>query len=234
MRLMRERFAGGQTPRSRLLNAKGGFLKMSNILKDKRHLIGRRFKRMSEMIGRKFNRLTVIAYTDERTSDCIVWLCQCECGKKTKVNTSNLKGGLVRSCGCLIGQSKRDKAKKIRLSGYKICLKCGIKKPFSEYYKSKSRHDGIGCYCKKCSDIIRKESDLKRIEHIRNFQRGYYRANKEHIRQNWRKYYYSETGTKWLAKHQLTRDSILSEDDLSNELVEAKALQLQLKREMKR
>ena len=32
----------------------------------------------------------------------------------------------------------------------KLCNKCGIKKPLSEFYKAKNTKDGLGCWCKDC------------------------------------------------------------------------------------
>jgi hypothetical protein len=53
-----------------------------------------------DITGQRFGRLTTIERTDKRTSNTIVWLCQCDCGTKTFVNTNNLRSGGVISCGC--------------------------------------------------------------------------------------------------------------------------------------
>lgn len=52
--------------------------------------------------GQKYNRLTVIEQTQERDS-CgrIMWLCKCDCGNLTKVDSSSLRNGNTKSCGCL-------------------------------------------------------------------------------------------------------------------------------------
>ncbi len=34
----------------------------------------------------------------------ILWLCQCDCGKRTIARGSHLKNGNTQSCGCLIGK----------------------------------------------------------------------------------------------------------------------------------
>jgi len=55
-----------------------------------------------DLIGQRFNRLTVIKDTGDRSNDSrIFWLCQCDCGNLTKVRSNNLKSGQVKSCGCL-------------------------------------------------------------------------------------------------------------------------------------
>lgn len=53
------------------------------------------------LIGQKFNRLLVIELADYRIRNYKIWICQCDCGNKTSVNTSNLVGGYIKSCGCL-------------------------------------------------------------------------------------------------------------------------------------
>lgn len=62
-----------------------------------------------DLVGQKFNRLTVLEKTNKRKNGCIVWLCQCECG-----NICEISGGALtrsnhptRSCGCLKQESDR-------------------------------------------------------------------------------------------------------------------------------
>ena len=57
---------------------------------------------MSISIGAVFGRLTVLRKLDEKATDgCFLWECLCECGKKSRAKTSNLKRGKTKSCGCL-------------------------------------------------------------------------------------------------------------------------------------
>lgn len=60
------------------------------------------------LVGKKFNRLTVIKFIpqNERTVRGYNWLCQCECGKMIKANASKLKSGMQQSCGCLKEEMK--------------------------------------------------------------------------------------------------------------------------------
>ena len=55
----------------------------------------------SQLAGKVIGKLKVIKPLSERKTGHVVWLCQCECGKKVKVPTSNLQGGRKTSCGCL-------------------------------------------------------------------------------------------------------------------------------------
>lgn len=60
--------------------------------------------------GQKFGRLTAmsVAYVDSGGNRH--WLCSCECGNQSRVLTSNLKRGSVKSCGCW----KRESVKRPR------------------------------------------------------------------------------------------------------------------------
>lgn len=61
-----------------------------------------------DLIGQKFNRLTVIARQDKG------WLCQCDCGGTTIATTTHLKSGHTKSCGCL----QKESATKTHLIDY--------------------------------------------------------------------------------------------------------------------
>lgn len=57
---------------------------------------------MNDLVGRKFNRLTVLRDSGYRTDrGNIVWVCVCKCGKATMVRGGNLINGHTKSCGCL-------------------------------------------------------------------------------------------------------------------------------------
>ena len=58
-------------------------------------------KAKNNLVGQRFGRLVVLEETDERQSDCVVWLCQCDCGNLAKVCTRSLNSGNTQSCGCL-------------------------------------------------------------------------------------------------------------------------------------
>jgi hypothetical protein len=72
-----------------------------------------------DLVGQKFGRLTVLELLDERTSRrCRIWLCKCDCGKLHKVITDSLRGGHIKSCGCLT-------IDKVRENGYKNRIEFG-------------------------------------------------------------------------------------------------------------
>lgn len=56
----------------------------------------------ANLIGERFERLIVIGEDGRNKHGSVFWNCLCDCGKTTKVTTSRLRGGHVRSCGCLL------------------------------------------------------------------------------------------------------------------------------------
>lgn len=62
-----------------------------------------------DMIGKKFNRLTVLEECEERTKDRKkVYKCVCECGNIVNVIGKNLRNGNTKSCGCLKHECKSN------------------------------------------------------------------------------------------------------------------------------
>lgn len=55
-----------------------------------------------DLTGQKFGRWTVISRAPSKpNSQATYWLCDCQCGKRKAVNSSALRGGISKSCGCL-------------------------------------------------------------------------------------------------------------------------------------
>ena len=59
---------------------------------------------MDEIIGKKFNRLTIKEKIEERKRGCIQYRCICDCGNEYNSTLTELKRGDIKSCGCY----KRD------------------------------------------------------------------------------------------------------------------------------
>lgn len=58
--------------------------------------------------GKRYGKLTVI--TLHHVHRQCYWLCRCDCGNEIIVKGSRLRCGGTRSCGCLIGDTLREKA----------------------------------------------------------------------------------------------------------------------------
>lgn len=103
-------------------------------------------KLSQEMIGRKFNKLTVVSELPTRLRGNRVYLCICECGNNKEVPSDRLKSGTTSSCGCIVKtttnfehiyRTYQHSAKKRKLEWSidtdnflnitkKICFYCGI------------------------------------------------------------------------------------------------------------
>jgi hypothetical protein len=63
--------------------------------------------------GMRFGKLTVKEKTDKRyQGNCVIWECQCDCGKIVEVDSHRLRSGNTTSCGCKIGESVSKRIKK--------------------------------------------------------------------------------------------------------------------------
>lgn len=58
-------------------------------------------KQFNDLSGKKFGKLTVVKRLYEYT-DCVKYLCHCDCGETSIVDARNLKAGKIKSCGCLL------------------------------------------------------------------------------------------------------------------------------------
>ena len=65
----------------------------------------------NDLSGRRFGLLTVIAETEERKNNSIVWKCLCDCGTYVTVTSGNLKSGHTISCGCVSSRNEMKIAK---------------------------------------------------------------------------------------------------------------------------
>jgi hypothetical protein len=61
----------------------------------------RRSRRIKNIAGQVFGRLTARAVAGRDKSGSCTWLCSCECGNEKVVSISSLTSGFTKSCGCL-------------------------------------------------------------------------------------------------------------------------------------
>ena len=112
------------------------------------------------LIGKKFNSLTVIAEAPSRSGKTY-WLCQCDCGNQKEIQGTHLKNGAIKTCGC----RKENNEKSLE---EKQCEICG--KFFRPYITGMTRK-----YCYECSP-----SNLSRSETISCLRRA---MKKEMVKQ---------------------------------------------------
>lgn len=65
----------------------------------------------NDLTGKTFNRLTVIAYSHKSHKNENHWLCSCVCGNNHIVSTHHLVSGKIKSCGCLLIETRKNNAK---------------------------------------------------------------------------------------------------------------------------
>jgi hypothetical protein len=98
-------------------------------------------RKLIDLKGKKFGRLTVIKRVENRGND-IYWLCKCDCGNTKTIFGGSLKRGLTKSCGCL---AKEIRAKAITKHGmakarldnifYGMKARCyNVKEPAYKWY----------------------------------------------------------------------------------------------------
>lgn len=63
-------------------------------------VLARREALTASMVGRRFGRLVVEAYSHRSARRRDHWLCRCDCGGRATPSTYNLQDGWTRSCGC--------------------------------------------------------------------------------------------------------------------------------------
>ena len=79
----------------------------------------------------------------------------------------------------------------------RICTKCGLTKPLSDFYKNKSKSTGYEAACKICHRSQVRENELKNHEKYKAYHRDYYRKNKEKHRNNHLKARYGIDSDHW-------------------------------------
>ena len=57
-------------------------------------------RKLEDLTGQKFGRMTVIGLDTDRQSNKTYWMCQCECGTLKSCRADSLKQGAIVSCGC--------------------------------------------------------------------------------------------------------------------------------------
>lgn len=66
---------------------------------------------IKDLTGEKFDKLTVLSLCGNKFTEGInttYWLCECECGKKKKVQQTNLVSGQIKSCGSCLSERYED------------------------------------------------------------------------------------------------------------------------------
>lgn len=82
-------------------------------------------KRVHDLTGQKFGRLTVIGIDDTKQTRKTFWICECECGSIISTRSDRLISNRVKSCGCYKRES--DQRNVMNVPAYKKYLEQGHK-----------------------------------------------------------------------------------------------------------
>lgn len=106
-----------------------------------RYLAGKK----ENLIGRKFNHLTVIGEAENRPyknghAGSVMWKCRCDCGNIVTVCPQSLKSGNTKACGCMsrLPLEKRTTHNLSRTRNYRIwqAMKARCNNPNNTYYQN--------------------------------------------------------------------------------------------------
>ena len=74
----------------------------------------------NDLKGKKFNRLTVIEYVGQKGRRRTMWHCICDCGNVVIAESSHIKSGHTKSCGCYSKDRIGNLNKKTGMSNTRI------------------------------------------------------------------------------------------------------------------
>lgn len=57
-------------------------------------------KKIKDITGQRFGKLVALHRLEEKRGSNYYWLCQCDCGKQTRITANALLSGNTKSCGC--------------------------------------------------------------------------------------------------------------------------------------
>lgn len=100
--------------------------------------------KLDNILGKKYNNLTVVGREENSKNGEARWKCRCDCGQYTIVSGGNLKSGSVKSCGCL--KHKKSWNSYIKEESRRLySIWCGIKQRcYNEKSPSYKNYGGRG------------------------------------------------------------------------------------------
>lgn len=89
----------------------------------------------------------------------------------------------------------------------KVCSRCKQEKPFTDYYKDKSRNDGFMLHCKACELAHQKKMRSKHFMAKRKNKRDWYKRHKEEVAERWQRWYADNKHKQ--SAHNIVRQALL-------------------------
>ncbi|OAV63378.1 hypothetical protein Barb6_03776 [Bacteroidales bacterium Barb6] len=72
-------------------------------------------RKIDDLTGKRFGRLTVVGRDFKNKWGDLSWLCRCDCGNEKSVRTGRLNSGNTASCGCLRNEKSEKHVSSQRL-----------------------------------------------------------------------------------------------------------------------
>lgn len=117
--------------------------------------------RAENLTGKIFNNWKVLYRTVNNKQNKTVWVCECQCEKKTikPIASKSLKANTSKDCGCgrlkTISLKSDLKIHKRDENGNiisKKCFRCGEWLPLNEFWRNSAQKDGYCGECKTCQN----------------------------------------------------------------------------------
>lgn len=67
--------------------------------------------RKNDLTEMKFGKLKVLSPCGKDKNGCILWECECECGRRVNVSSTTLRRHMKQSCGCMASENGKEKIK---------------------------------------------------------------------------------------------------------------------------
>lgn len=156
-----------------------------------------------DLTGQRFGKLVVKGKTEKRdASGCVIWLCECDCGKKSLSPSGSLTAGHKTSCGCkrkhdLTGKKfgnlyvierASNKGKKV---AWRCKCSCGKETITTTYYLLSGQTKSCGCLRVKHNGVGTRLYGIwrgirNRCENLNSHVWGYYGGKGIKICDEWR------------------------------------------------
>lgn len=75
-------------------------------------------KRVTDITGKKFGKLTALRQVKVEGRNHAMWICRCDCGNEMTTAGTTLRRGQSKSCGCTTNQFEGIQIKKMNLEDY--------------------------------------------------------------------------------------------------------------------
>lgn len=103
-----------------------------------------------DVTGQKFGRLTALYRAKTEPGKKIKWVCKCDCGNVTIVDSYKLRHGISKSCGCYMRETSRKTIRRISITHGKTHTRLHViwtsmkGRCYSEHYDSYYNYGGRG------------------------------------------------------------------------------------------